>query len=43
MEPTEAIDAETAAGGSAKLTSARSTIGDVRVKGEPVANKNAKK
>jgi hypothetical protein len=30
-------------GDSGNLALARSTIGDVRVKGEPVANENAKK
>lgn len=30
-------------GGGAKVTALRSTIMDVRVKGEPVANENAKK
>jgi preprotein translocase subunit YajC len=30
-------------GGGTKVTALRSTIADVRVKGEPVANQNAKK
>ena len=30
-------------GGGTKVTAVRSTIADVRVKGEPVANQNAKK
>ena len=30
-------------GGGNKVTALRSTIADVRVKGEPVANQNAKK
>ncbi len=30
-------------GGGVKVTAVRSTIADVRVKGEPVANQNAKK
>ena len=30
-------------GGGTKVTALRSTIMDVRVKGEPVANENAKK
>ncbi|TIU04170.1 MAG: preprotein translocase subunit YajC, partial [Mesorhizobium sp.] len=30
-------------GGGTKVTALRSTISDVRVKGEPVANQNAKK
>ena len=42
---TKARDAELEVdlGGGMKVTALRSTIADVRVKGEPVANQNAKK
>lgn len=42
---TKASDAELEVdlGGGMKVTALRSTIADVRVKGEPVANQNAKK